>query len=426
MRRNYEHEKQQLYDAIQSYGYLRLLRELTDLDGAIDYIGTQNSKRFDICPDYQCSEHQLWNNKGNFVLFKDAAETGAGYCYKCKTRFSAFDYLMEYNGYSSFKDMIDEVKRQIGFKRDPNYQPSERKIRKKMGPKPPTYAEIKKAERNRSAMNKAWSEAVFLYDEQALPAAKYFARRGVTNLHTAMKDQVKFHPAMTYFIPIPHPSDDRNEQDVSEREELVRYCQSHPSFDGFIERKGAPIMANMGNHPCILIMVRTPLGEPRRLHRIYLDEHGNKASFAKDGFEIKRMMPGGYGLETTHCACFIDPPSPVVGLGEGLETVLAVKQVTAMPMDCTINAGGLANYMPREGTQYVYIFEDKDESQTGEIAAKKCEERLLEMGISVIRVTPPLELGGRKSVDWLDVLNELGPNGFPLVAQQWQQCLQTE
>ncbi len=135
------------------------------------------------------------------------------------------------------------------------------------------------------------------------------------------------------------------------------------------------------------------------------------------------MMPGGHGLEVTGCSCYIDPPSKVRGVAEGLETVLAVKQVTKMPMDCTINAEGLKNYVPPKGTKYIYIFEDKDRSKTGEIVAKAVEERLVAEGYGVIRLTPPLALGESKSVDWLDVLERLGPSGFPQVAKQCEECL---
>lgn len=421
---DFEQRNRQLDEAVRSYGWLRILEALTPLEGAIFYHGTRNSKRFDICPISTCSEHQLWKGKGNFELFKDADETGGGYCYKCQKVHARFDILMEFNNWS-FPEARKEVEHLIGFRFDPSYKPKERKVVPK-GPKPPTKNELAEAKRNREKMNRIWKESYPLNHDVALPAARYFASRGITNLHSSMKDSVRFHRGLPYFIELTTSADDKCDEDRAEREALLSYCKNHPSFERFIEKDGEPVMAHMGNHPCLVILVTTPEGEARRLHREFLDENGGKASFAKDGYEVKRMMPGGYGLEITGCAAYIDEPSVVRGVGEGLETVLAVKEVTAMPMDCAINAGGLKHYVPPKGTKYIYIFEDKDASKTGENVAKEAEERLLDMGFGVIRMTPPLPLGNRKSVDWLDVLNEMGPEGFPLVAKIWQECLEED
>ncbi len=272
-------------------------------------------------------------------------------------------------------------------------------------------------------MNKVWSESLFLNDERALPVARYFAKRGINSLKTLMKGSVRFHPGLPFYIPIPHPTDDHTEEDRVEREKLVAYCKNHPSFYKFYEEDGAPTTAHMGLHPCIVLLVTSPTGEARRIHRIFIDEHGNKASFHKAGFEVKKMMPGGYGLDINGASVLIDEPDRIAALGEGLETVLAVKQVTELPMECTINAGNLGNYVAKEGTEYVFIFEDLDASRTGEIEAQKLEDRLVNQGIEVVRFSPPIPLGDRKSVDWLDVLNELGPQGFPKLAVSWRDLL---
>lgn len=427
MSRDYSAENEQFYDEIRTYGWLRLLKELTPLDGAIDYYGSRKSKRFDICPDQACSDHKLWGTggqKGNFVLGSYVAETGHGYCYKCKQKFSGFDILMDFNGWD-FKTAAKEVRQQIGFNPDPNYKPSPRKIlrAKKAAQHQPSKTEIRQAERRREQMNTIWSEAMFLNDEWALPAAKYFAKRGITELYGLMKQHVKFHPAMPYYIPLPTSNDDRTVEDEQERLDLIDYCQTHPSFDSFTVKNGEPTMANMGKHPCLLLLIRTPYGEPRRIHRIFIDEDGNKASFEKAGFVVKKMMPGGYGLDITGCSCFLDGPAPIRGIGEGLETVLAAKQATKMPMDCTITAGGLKDYVPPEGTRLIFIFEDKDRSKTGENVAKEAEARLTKEGYIVQRLSVPLELGNRKTVDWLDVLNQLGKTGFPEEALRWQELL---
>lgn len=434
MSRDYSAENAQFYDAVEAEGWLSILEKTTPLEGAIQYVGTKNSKRFDICPNHSCSEHKLWPKTkggkptGNFVLFDDANHTGAGYCHKCRTRFSRFDIIMSFNN-CDFPAAANEVKHAIGFRPDPNYVPKAN-TKKNVGiaaPKEPTPSELEDSKRLIKKMNDAWEQSVFLNNDIALPAAKYFAKRGITTLHGMMKKEVKFHPAMPFFIPISHPSEDREPEDALAREKLISYCKNHWAFSGFIEKEidnvRAPVNANMGNHPCLLLMVRTKYGEPKRLHRIFLDKEGEKADFSKAGFEVKKMMPGGVGLEVTGCACYIDDVSPVVGVGEGFETVLAVKHVSQLPMDCSINAGGLGNYQPRDGVKFVIIFEDKDASKTGEREAKKLEERLLHEGYSVVRLTPPMDLGSRKSVDWLDVLCEIGPYGFPEIVHRWREIV---
>jgi hypothetical protein len=437
----YEAENAQFWDELNRFGWLEILRQATPLERGIDYCGTKNHKKYDICPDSRCSGHQLWKKdgknkgnkaEGNFVLSDDADVYGSGYCFKCKRHFKPVEILQEFNGFSK-KEAFDEIRHIIGFKPDPNYTPKAKKSKPKTAssmPRSPTQQEINDSKRLQKKMNDAWSQAVFLNDESALPAARYFASRGITSLYGAMKNEMKFHPAMPFYIPLCHPTENKCEEDEQDRFQMVDYCQTHEHFHSFIEKTvdgiTAPIMANMGNHPCLLIMVRTKYGEPRRLHRIFLDKDGGKASFAKDGFEVKKMMPGGVGLDVTGCACYIDPVCNVVGVAEGMETVLAVKQFNQMPMDCTINAGGLAQYEPRDGVTHVVIWEDKDASKTGSIVSNQLRERLLQRGIKVVICTPPIPIGNRKSVDWLDVLYEMGTQGFPEFAANWRQLVQPQ
>ncbi|MFC5079622.1 hypothetical protein VTH8203_00857 [Vibrio thalassae] len=417
--KDYSAVNEQFRTACEAYGWLNILSEMTPLEGAVKYVGTTNSRRFDVCPDAKCSGHKVkgrgTGKAGNFALFKD--ESGAGYCFKCRQKHSPMDTIMLFKGWD-FATAAKEVKHHIGFTIDPHYKPAPVKTRI---PRGPSTREIALADKNRKAMNRVWLESLPLDDPKALPVAKYFAKRGITKLHSLMKGDVKMHPALPFYLPIWHSSEDEDELDKENRLWLIDYCKNHPSFEKFYIKDGEPSSAHMGFHPAIVALVRTPEGKAQRVHRIFLDNDGNKASFSKEGFEVKKMMSGGYGLEVNGCSCHIDPPQEVVGIGEGLETVLAVKQVTGMPMDCTINAGLMKDYVPRKGTKLVFIFEDKDRSKTGEIVAMELEERLLQQGIAVIRLSPPIELGDAKSKDWLDVLNQLGPEGFPEVAKQWSE-----
>lgn len=434
MAKDYTQENEQFYDAIDRYGRDRILRQFTELTNAIDHLGDQSTIRFDMCPDRSCSGHQQSKGvkKGNFELFTDGSY--GGYCYKCaqlakgtssaKKAFSFFDIIMEFKGWN-FADTCKEIRALINFKPDPNYVPTPSKVKKHKATvkRLPTAADKAKAQKRRTQMNTYWSEAFFLDDEWSLPAAKYFAKRGITKLHSLMRNQVKFHPAMPFYIPLPTSKSDKTEEDKQLRLNEIAYCKNHPSFAGFIMNGDEPTMANMGTHPCLLLLIRNKEGHARRLHRIFIDSEGNKASFHKAGYEIKKMMPGGYGMEIDGCSCYLDGPSPVRGAGEGLETVLAVKDVTGMPMDCTITAGGLAGYQPPAGTEVVYLWEDKDRSKTGQLVCKQAKERLEKEGYTVHIMRVPIELNGEKTIDWLDVRNELGSEGFPEIAINWRQFL---
>lgn len=426
----WDEEKQQFYEAIRNFGWDRIITDLTHIKDGVDYIGTKNARRFDICPSYSCSSHQLSEKKrGNFTFFEDTfMDDGAGYCFKCKEKYYGINVVAE-SLKCSIGEAFDEIKHLINFKVDPNFVPRPKAERNNepRAPKPPTEKELRQAKRNKNKMQKIWDECIPLNDPRALPAAKYFASRGITDVYGAMLGEVMYHEGLDYYIPIHHPEDNKDSLDEVQRLDLISYCMQHPSFDSFINKKvdgiNAPIMANMGKHPCIILIIRTPTGEPRRLHRIFIDSEGGKANFYKAGFEVKKMMAGGVGLEIEGCSCFLDSPCSVVGVSEGFETSLAVKQGTQMPMDCTITAGGLKSYEPRLGVKFVFIFEDKDKSKTGENVAKALEERLKARGYNVLRLIPPMDLNGRKTVDWLDVLNELGEGAFPEVATRWRELL---
>ena len=429
--KDFTSENQQFRDAIERFGWGRVLENFTALSRAITYANQPTVKRFDMCPLKSCSGHTLKSKsqKGNFALLPDFYKSGAGYCYKCGQGeglgyYSGFDIIMEFNNWT-FAETCKEIRQFIDFQPDANYIPlTKREIELKRAESAmPTKADLAKAEKRRAQMGTIWRESFPLNSEWALPAAKYFVKRGITRLDSLMRNQVKMHPALPFYIPLPSSEEGESEEDRKERLELLEYCSTHPSFVEYIYKDGEPVLANMGKHPCILLMVRTNRGEARRLHRIFIDENGDKASFHKAGHEVKKMMPGGYGMEIEGCSCYLDGPAPVRGIGEGLETVLAVKDVTSMPMDCCISAGGLNGYQPPVGTKVIFIWEDLDRSKTGENVAQSAKERLESEGYIVHRMVVPMKLNGAKTVDWLDVRNELGVEGFPEIALNWRSLL---
>ena len=98
-------------------------------------------------------------------------------------------------------------------------------------------------------------------------------------------------------------------------------------------------------------------------------------------------------------------------MAEGIETALAVTEMTGIPCWATVTAGLMAEFVPPPGIKRVTIFADKDSpskfhpSGHGQEAAKALAERLWKCGIQAGVELPPGDIPeGRKGIDWLDVL----------------------
>lgn len=112
-------------------------------------------------------------------------------------------------------------------------------------------------------------------------------------------------------------------------------------------------------------------------------------------------------------------------VGEGVETMEAVRVLTDGPVQPMFSTGLLRNFTPKmehiEGITpnnvYIDFFVDKDKPQEddqfgrgpGEIAADIAIKRLSELGYQCQKYLPPLDIpDGEKGVDWLDAWNQLG------------------
>ncbi len=112
-------------------------------------------------------------------------------------------------------------------------------------------------------------------------------------------------------------------------------------------------------------------------------------------------------------------------LGEGAETMEAVRIIMDEPVQPMISTGLLQNFMPEskdiEGVKpenvFIDFWIDKDTPDPndefgrgpGEIAADRAIERLVPLGFNCVKREPPLEIPvGKKGVDWLDAFLALG------------------
>jgi len=148
------------------------------------------------------------------------------------------------------------------------------------------------------------------------------------------------------------------------------------------------------------------------IHRIFLNNQGLKA----DVPNAKMLMPppsyiGG-------CSIKIDSPvtegdNTFIGVCEGIETALAVREATGCPMWSCYSDTLLEMVKIPDHVTSVLIFADKDASGAGQEKAEALAARLRREGKFVDIYMPPLDIpNGSKSMDWLDTYNLAGPSAF--------------
>lgn len=144
--------------------------------------------------------------------------------------------------------------------------------------------------------------------------------------------------------------------------------------------------------PCLIaafVPMRGGDTAPVALLRIGLKEDGTKIG--------KKFLGPVSG------ACIkLDPDEDVtlgLGLGEGLETCLAVRAAGWRPIWCCGSAGAVGDFPALAGVEALTVFGDHDENGVGQAAALRCAERWADAGREVT-ITHPREVGA----DWLDDL----------------------
>lgn len=181
-----------------------------------------------------------------------------------------------------------------------------------------------------------------------------------------------------------------------------------------------------------------------------IDHQGRKATFHRHFFQKKTgnkipetnkklMMSPAWLLEAgTHMQYddyqYFDIDGETyahIAIGEGLETMEAVRAAMNVNVQPMYNTTLLQGYVvprsvldkgipPERIIIDFYIDKDKPVKNdpfkrgAGEIAADRAIDRLTKLGFNCAKYIPPLEIDCNGSgVDWLDVWNTLGADGFP-------------
>lgn len=179
----------------------------------------------------------------------------------------------------------------------------------------------------------------------------------------------------------------------------------HPSM-AFYE-KGMLI----GRFPGIMACVTAPDGTPVTIHRTFLTDDGHKAPVESP----KKLCPHASYRPLQGAAIRLFPATDTLAVAEGIETALAVTEMTGIPCWATVTAGLMAEFVPPPGIKRVTIYADKDSPSKfhpaghGQEAAKALAERLWKSGIRAGVELPPVEIpNGKKGVDWLEYLEDSG------------------
>jgi phage/plasmid primase-like uncharacterized protein len=290
-----------------------------------------------------------------FRLFRDADRTGGGVCNTCGAFHDGFALLMWVNRWT-FPEVLTAVARELGTTEARTCE-SQRGLSR-----PP-----RRKERNREsvieALNRVWQQSLGPEDPRAAPLRAYLSRRGLSGAELDHR-VVRFHPQLGYW-----QGNDRGEVKL------------------------------VGRYPVLVALVTDANGDPVTMHRTYLTPEGRKASVPAP----KKLM-GCPGHRLAGGAIRLCAPAPVLGVAEGIETALAVRLITGMPVWSAVSANLLARFEPPAETSRVVVWADRDRSGAGEAAAVSLCERLQGKGIPVaVRLPPgPIPIGA-KGIDWADV-----------------------
>ncbi|MCO4320014.1 DUF7146 domain-containing protein [Aliidiomarina quisquiliarum] len=139
--------------------------------------------------------------------------------------------------------------------------------------------------------------------------------------------------------------------------------------------------------------------KPLTMHRTFLTKSGRKAKL-----ENSKLMFSADRAPTGGCIPLDEPVNTpygrVIGVCEGLETGLSVRQETGCPMWIGISDRLMEN-INCSGVDVVLIWADKDPNKAGEEAAQRMLERLKSQNVNAFIYVPNVP---EAKADWNDVL----------------------
>jgi putative DNA primase/helicase len=333
------------------WGHILMALAPAELQGALEL-----APRHVPCP--------LHGGQDGFRLFKDYEDNGGGMCNTCGSYPSGFRLLQWLKGWD-FPEVLAAVSEVLGGGL-PEVRPSAVNGTGK-GTK-----DAKDDPKIRRQLRETWREAVPLQDELAKPARLYLARRGIT---AAILNTLR--------------------------------CRCHPKLGYWEQGRG-----KVGSYPALIFPICDPHGQPVTLHRTYLTPEGFKAPVENPK---KTMSYPSDRILTGAAVRLGEPEDRTLGVAEGIETALAVREATGQVCWAATSAALLEKVLLPVGVRQVVIWADNDQKKAGQKAALRLAERLVREGRKVKVQIPPGCPPDKKSLDWNDVLLHQGLSGFPKV-----------
>lgn len=174
----------------------------------------------------------------------------------------------------------------------------------------------------------------------------------------------------------------------------LRYC---PTLAYWHRPNDQPRAVRIGHFPALVAAIQALDGAVTAIHRTYLRPDGYGKADVPGA--AKKVTPPSRPHGTRGGAIRLYPAGWRLAVAEGIETSLAVRIATGLPVWSTVSAVGLAAFEPPPGVADVLICADRDASGTGEDAARQLAVRLYRRGIHARVALPPA------AGDWLDTLN---------------------
>jgi putative DNA primase/helicase len=173
---------------------------------------------------------------------------------------------------------------------------------------------------------------------------------------------------------------------------------------GYFDRDAEGHLQHLGDFPTIVAPVQSADGEIVALHRTYLDPAGpGKAGVPAPKKLTPAIRPGATKGTTIRLA----PAGQTLAISERIETGIAVMEATELPVWAAMSAGGVERVQIPLTVRRVVLWADNDTSMAGQQAVEKAAARLAAQGHEVLILLPP-----KPDSDWLDALNEQGPEAL--------------
>lgn len=175
--------------------------------------------------------------------------------------------------------------------------------------------------------------------------------------------------------------------------DIPRTLRLHPSLGYYHDGKF------LASFPTLLALVQDANGKPVSIHRTYLQRDGNGKADVPGS--AKKIMPATHEGALTGSAIRLYPAAKTLAVAEGVETALAIRIATGLPVWAARDCYCLKMLQVPDIVKEVVICADRDEHGKGQEAAKALAARLAQQ-----RITAKIILPEREGHDWLDVLNQ--------------------